>query len=181
MSEAAEQRIRKEIASAPEDSEQPAVLPVTIANANERPPEAPASDDQLESPSVENKSNAADSWRGLILNRGDQLFVALVVSVMLVLMAVHWLRLSGWGLKPVEIERLEPLEYTFRVDVNKATWVEWAQLEGVGQVLARRIVEDREEHGPFASIDDVQRVKGIGPTKLEQLRPWLTLDESRRE
>jgi competence protein ComEA len=111
-----------------------------------------------------------------VLNRGDQLFVAAAVSVMLALMLVHWLRLSGWGLQPVEIERLEPLEQSFRIDVNQATWVEWSQLDGVGPVLARRIVADREERGPFHSIDDVQRVKGVGPKTLEQLRPWLTID-----
>lgn len=132
----------------------------------------------VDSPSDETPAAAASTWRHLLLNRSDQLFVAVAVSVMLALMLVHWFRLSGWGLEPVEIDRLEPLEQTFRIDVNEATWVEWSQLDGVGQVLARRIVADREERGPFRSIDEVQRVKGIGPKKLEQLRPWLTIDQS---
>ncbi len=131
-----------------------------------------------DSPSGETPAAAANTWRHLFLNRSDQLFVAAAVSVMLALMLVHWFRLSGWGLEPVEIERLEPLEQTFRIDVNQATWVEWSQLDGVGQVLARRIVADRDERGPFRSIDDVQRVKGIGRKTLERLRPWLTIDQS---
>ena len=63
----------------------------------------------------------------------------------------------------------------FRIDVNSATWVEWGQLDGIGDTMARRIVADREENGPFRSIDELRRVKGIGPKTLERLRPWLSI------
>jgi competence protein ComEA len=43
--------------------------------------------------------------------------------------------------------------------------------------LARRIVADREQNGPFRSVDDLARVKGIGPKTLEHLRPWVRLAE----
>jgi competence protein ComEA len=36
-------------------------------------------------------------------------------------------------------------------------------LPGVGPVLARRIIADREQRGPFGSIANLRRVKGIGP------------------
>jgi competence protein ComEA len=38
---------------------------------------------------------------------------------------------------------------------------------------ARRLVAYRQEHGPFKSVDDLINVKGIGPKKLEKLRPFL--------
>lgn len=107
------------------------------------------------------------------LRRGDQMLVGLLVAVGLVLMAWHWAYLSGWGLKPVEVERLPERRFDFQLDVNKATWVEWMQLEGIGDTLAHRIVEDRRQNGPFESIDDLQRVKGIGPKTVERIRPWL--------
>jgi competence protein ComEA len=109
------------------------------------------------------------------LRRGDQVFLAVLIAAALALMLWHWARLSGWGVEPVEIERLESRRYDYRVDVNTATWVEWIQLESIGETLAERIIEDREQNGPFESIDDLQRVRGIGPKTVEKLRPWLTV------
>ncbi|MFN5741689.1 MAG: ComEA family DNA-binding protein, partial [Planctomyces sp.] len=51
----------------------------------------------------------------------------------------------------------------------------WMQLEGVGPSLASRIVADREVHGPFATIDDLQRVPGIGPATLDRIRASLRI------
>jgi competence protein ComEA len=47
------------------------------------------------------------------------------------------------------------------------------QLPGIGETLAHRIVETRETGGPFPSPDDLRRVRGIGPKKLEEIRPYL--------
>jgi competence protein ComEA len=47
------------------------------------------------------------------------------------------------------------------------------QLEGIGELLARRIEEDRKTNGPFASVDDLDRVPGIGTVTLDTIRPWL--------
>jgi competence protein ComEA len=107
------------------------------------------------------------------IRRGEQFVVGFFVITSFVLMAVHWAQLSGWGLQPVEIERQHALPLDYRIDVNMAAWVEWIQLPGIGEVLARRIVDDREMNGPFKSVDDLQRVKGIGPKTVEKLRPWL--------
>jgi competence protein ComEA len=108
--------------------------------------------------------------------RGDQLFVGIMVIAVIVLMAVHWVRLSGWGMLPIEIDRLPERQLDFQLEINRATWIEWMQLEGVGDTLARRIVEDRQTNGPFSSIDDIERVKGIGPKTIEKLRPWLRVE-----
>ena len=71
------------------------------------------------------------------------------------------------------IEQAEPQTAHFQVDVNKAQWPELATLPGVGQKLAERIVQSREETGPYTDIDDLRRVRGIGPRTLETLRPYL--------
>jgi len=105
------------------------------------------------------------------LSDGDRRVLSVLISVAVLLMVVHWYRLSF--VRPAPLEILHPEGYQFQLDVNEATWVEWMQLEGIGEILARRIVADREQHGPFASIEDVQRVKGIGPKTLQKLRPHL--------
>ena len=57
-----------------------------------------------------------------------------------------------------------------RVDPNTATETELRGLPGIGPVLARRIVQSREEVGLFAAPDALLRVSGIGPRLLERLR-----------
>jgi len=57
-----------------------------------------------------------------------------------------------------------------RIDVNRATAAELESLPGIGPALARRIIEHREAHGPFRSVDDLEKVSGIGPRMLERIR-----------
>jgi competence protein ComEA len=73
----------------------------------------------------------------------------------------------------IDIDEAEPWEIGFLVDVNSADWPELSLLPNVGQVLAKRIVEFRQQHGPFASHDELRRVAGIGPKTLEGIRPYL--------
>lgn len=56
-----------------------------------------------------------------------------------------------------------------QIDVNTATEAELTLLPGIGPALAGRIVEDRQQNGPFATLDDLQRVHGIGPRTVERL------------
>ncbi|MFH1570262.1 MAG: ComEA family DNA-binding protein [Gemmatimonadota bacterium] len=57
------------------------------------------------------------------------------------------------------------------VDVNAASAAELEGLPLVGPVTAARILEYRQEHGPFQSLDDLRHVPGIGARTLARLRP----------
>lgn len=59
------------------------------------------------------------------------------------------------------------------VDLNQATVAELDQLPGVGPSTARAIIDHRTRHGPFASVDDLLAVRGIGPAKLAELKPFV--------
>jgi competence protein ComEA len=59
------------------------------------------------------------------------------------------------------------------VDLNRATATQLEQLSGIGQKMAKRIVEYRRASGPFASVDDLVQVRGIGAVTLKKLRPLL--------
>lgn len=72
-----------------------------------------------------------------------------------------------------EAARSRPLDPGERIDLNSATEVDLDRLRGVGPAVAARIVLDREASGPFASVDALVRVSGIGPATLERLRPHL--------
>lgn len=61
------------------------------------------------------------------------------------------------------------------VRVNTATASELQRLPGIGPTLAERIIAFRRRSGAFASIEQMLEVKGIGPAKLERLRPHVVL------
>ena len=56
------------------------------------------------------------------------------------------------------------------VDINQATVADLDRLPGIGPSTARAIVDHRTRNGPFASVDDLLAVRGIGPAKLTELR-----------
>lgn len=60
---------------------------------------------------------------------------------------------------------------TRRLDINKATAAELELLPGIGPEAAKHIIEYRRANGPFKSLDDLDKVKGIGPKTIEKLRP----------
>jgi competence protein ComEA len=59
------------------------------------------------------------------------------------------------------------------VDLNRATATDLDRLPGVGPATAKAIIDHRTRNGPFASVDDLLKVKGIGPAKLAEIRPWV--------
>jgi competence ComEA-like helix-hairpin-helix protein len=65
----------------------------------------------------------------------------------------------------------------FRTDINTAPAAELALLPGIGPELAARIVAEREAGGPFTTAEQLSRVRGIGPTKIDQVAPMLTFDD----
>jgi len=61
------------------------------------------------------------------------------------------------------------------VNINTASASDLEKLPGIGPALAQRIVEYRDSHGPFASVDALTDVPGIGKAKLEALREQATV------
>src|SRR5918993_1234031 len=61
------------------------------------------------------------------------------------------------------------------VNLNTATLEQLDTLPGIGPTLAERILQWRQEHGRFSSVDELQEVSGIGPRTLEQLVDLATV------
>ena len=59
------------------------------------------------------------------------------------------------------------------LDLNRASTTDLEALPGIGPALAQAIVDYRSQHGAFHSVEDLARVRGIGPAKMEQLRPLV--------
>ncbi len=62
------------------------------------------------------------------------------------------------------------------VDINRADAAAWCALPGIGAKKAAAILEERRRGGRFRSIQDLTRVRGIGPATVARLRPWLRCD-----
>jgi competence protein ComEA len=103
----------------------------------------------------------------------DQATVAGLVVCALVGMGVYWVVQGGPRGDLIEIDRADPLSAKFQLDINKAEWPEFAELPEVGETLARRIVDSRLKDGEFRELDDLRRVRGIGPRTLERIKPYL--------
>lgn len=59
------------------------------------------------------------------------------------------------------------------IDVNTASALALEAIPGVGASRARAIVEERARGGPFRTVEDLDRVPGIGPATVEALRPFV--------
>jgi competence protein ComEA len=61
------------------------------------------------------------------------------------------------------------------VNVNSAIATELEELPGIGEVIAQRIIDYRTENGPFATVDELLEVSGIGDAILESIRELVTV------
>jgi len=132
-------------------------------------------ENQMEQPVAKDAASDHVSHPHWLLRRADQNAVAALVMVALIGTVSWWVAHAGWWKRLVEIDQADRLTAEFTVDINDADWTELMQLPGIGQTLAHRIVESRKTDGPFAKIDDLRRVSGIGPKILERIRPYLRL------
>lgn len=61
------------------------------------------------------------------------------------------------------------------ININTASETDLETLSGIGEVLAATIVEYRDQNGPFASVEDLMDVSGIGPATLDEIRDLVTV------
>jgi competence protein ComEA len=66
----------------------------------------------------------------------------------------------------------------FPVNINTASQAELEKLPGIGPVTAQKIIEYRQTNGPFPSIEEIQKVSGIGPAKYEEIKDKITVGSS---
>ncbi len=62
------------------------------------------------------------------------------------------------------------------VDINTAPQSALEAVRGIGPVKARAIIDYRNAHGPFKSVDDLDRVRGFGKATIEKMRSELEVD-----
>lgn len=73
------------------------------------------------------------------------------------------------------VERPPAQDTASRIDLNTASVVELQTLPGVGPRTAERIVEYRDTHGPFAKVEELMNVQGIGEKSFLKMRQLVVV------
>lgn len=85
----------------------------------------------------------------------------------------------GGGLGPLDLGRAVPggaaSGEEWRININTAGIAQLAELPGIGEALAGRIVEYRQASGEFESIEEIMAVKGIGESVFSKIRDYITV------
>jgi competence protein ComEA len=118
------------------------------------------------------KTSPRQSRRPLLTPSDQNVLLAMTTSLLLLMCGYWWYQGGNRG-DLIEIDRAPPLEASYSVDINRADWPELIQLPGLGETLAKRVLVEREQNGPYRDLDELVRVNGIGQRTLEKLRPFL--------
>ncbi len=85
-------------------------------------------------------------------------------------------RLPELALETYQVEENDETPGELRVNINEAGEEELCQLPQIGPARAKNILEYREKHGPFASVEEIRAVSGIGDGIFQQIREHITVD-----
>lgn len=126
-----------------------------------------------QTPAVTDTPDDRGQQQGWGIRATDQQTVAFIIAVAIAAIAASWIYRGGLRGRLIDIETAAPVQVTFKLDINSADWPEWTVVPGIGEMLAKRIVQYRSERGPFRNHADLLQVNGIGPRTFARMRPYL--------
>lgn len=105
------------------------------------------------------------------LHRRERIVLICMVIILSVIYVIAFCRHEQWKRQyTIVIEELQS-----HVSINHAGQRELESLPGIGPALAQQIIEYREHHGYFTTLEGLKKVKGIGDKKLQKLKPFIKL------
>ena len=136
---------------------------------------------------MDNRGQASqDDDLGWGWSRANVIACAVLGLLVLGLILWQWSSRTHYLGADIEVEEHKVEASSARIDPNIAGVAELMAMPGIGPALADRIVSYRRDyqgrHGPearaFAKLDDLQKVKGIGPRTAEKMEPYLEFQEA---
>ena len=105
------------------------------------------------------------------------------VSMSVAVAALVYTLLGGttvWGQQPAGTAApagmAAPAAVGTKVNINTADEAALKSLKGIGEKKAKAIIEYRQKNGPFKTVDDLGKVKGIGDKRLGKLKDQVTVE-----
>ncbi|MBU5432115.1 helix-hairpin-helix domain-containing protein [Intestinimonas sp. MSJ-38] len=107
---------------------------------------------------------------------GGRMSVMLEGTTLSLSQGAQLVRLPELALETYQVEENDETPGELRVNINEAGEEELCQLPQIGPARAKNILEYREKYGPFASIEEIRAVSGIGDGIFQQIREHITVD-----
>jgi comEA protein len=104
--------------------------------------------------------------RGNVNSASPEHYVRSLSSTLIIALTVLF------GVAPVLAQKSPPAQ---PINLNTATIAQLETLPGIGPNTAKSIIDFRNRSGPFQRIEDLLAIKGISKSKLEKLRPYVTV------
>ena len=82
---------------------------------------------------------------------------------------------SGVSIKNSNNAMQSSMQQTDKININKATNEQLAEIKGLGPKKAQGIIDYREANGDFKNIESLMEVKGIGSNTLQKITPYISL------
>ena len=107
--------------------------------------------------------------------------VTITISALFSILIISMLLLQITPDKAIEIDTLKQGVTTHinnegKLNLNEATMDELMLLDGIGEVLAQKIIEYRTKNGNFKNISDLMNISGIGPATLEEIANYIYVE-----
>ncbi len=77
--------------------------------------------------------------------------------------------------KEEQVKGATTTQVSAKININTATIEELDKLDGIGPATAQKIIDYRNQNGPFTIIEDIKNVKGIGDAKSEAIKEDISL------
>ena len=107
-------------------------------------------------------------------------FILLIVMIVFASILIGFFLGRNTGRSPIQISKLpeastsaDGTQPAGKININTATAEELQKIPGIGAVLAQRIVDFRNENGPFELVTELTRVTGIGLDRLTQIMDYI--------
>ena len=114
------------------------------------------------------------------MKKGNTLLLAVCVACICFVFGIFFGRntMRNYTLLPVNRESVvasDDAVVDYRLNINQASKMQLMELEGIGEVMAQRIIDYREENGPYQVAEDIMNVDGMGPKKFSAIEPYISV------
>ena len=109
-------------------------------------------------------------------------FILLMTMIVFASILIGFFLGRNTGKSPIQISKVpestasndaqEPIQ---KININTADIDKLQEIPGIGAVLAQRIIDFRNENGPFQTVTELTRVEGIGLDRLNQISEYVTV------